>query len=327
MIFKCKNCGGNVLYHPEKKAMCCPYCDSINKEEPSAGTGDIHVCPDCGGSLLIEEHTSASRCPYCENYIIFEERTSGSFTPKFLIPFQYSRDRVKQLMKDKFKKATFAPTGFLSEVKLNSMEGTYVPFWLYDYDVKGLYEGEGQRVRTWTQGDMEYTETSFFHIQRDMDVKFQKIPVDASIKMSDHIMDLMEPYEYGQLVPFKPEYMSGFQGEKYNMYYDAVSSRAQERAKRDSKTLLHQSINGYINVRALSEHIGIRREEAAYALLPVWVYTYEYNGKEYPFYINGQTGKIVGKTPVSTLKVMAYGGTLWGILTAIMGMLYFLTNL
>ena len=35
----------------------------------------------------------------------------------------------------------------------------------------------------------------------------------------------------------------------------------------------------------------------------------------YPFYINGQTGKIVGKVPVSKQKVWVYGATLWGVLT------------
>ena len=33
MIFKCKNCGGNVVYSPERKKMFCPFCESEDSEE------------------------------------------------------------------------------------------------------------------------------------------------------------------------------------------------------------------------------------------------------------------------------------------------------
>jgi len=39
-------------------------------------------------------------------------------------------------------------------------------------------------------------------------------------------------------------------------------------------------------------------------LLPVWLCTYFYKQKKYKFLINGQTGKIYGKKPVSAVKVV-----------------------
>ena len=38
-------------------------------------------------------------------------------------------------------------------------------------------------------------------------------------------------------------------------------------------------------------------------LLPLWVCSYLYKSKRYHFLVNGQTGKIYGKKPVSALKV------------------------
>ena len=37
MIFKCKNCGGNVVYSPERKKMFCPFCESEDSEERQDG--------------------------------------------------------------------------------------------------------------------------------------------------------------------------------------------------------------------------------------------------------------------------------------------------
>ncbi len=327
MIFKCKNCGGNAIYSPEHKGMFCPYCDSEKSEERKYDLYDIKTCPDCGGELTIGEHTSALKCTYCDNSIILNERVEGEYLPKKLIPFQYSKSMVKTLMKEKFKKSIFAPTDFLSEAKLNSMSGQYIPFWMYDYDAKGVLQGEGVRTRSWRSGNMEYTEHSYYHVVRDMNIVYQNIPVDASIEMPDDIMNLMEPYSYDGMVDFRPEYMSGFDGEKYNMPSEMVENRARVKLQESVEAILRNSVNGYSRVNNRQVNILPHILNTDYCLLPVWKYIYKYNDILYPFYINGQTGKIVGKVPISKKKVWAYGATLWAILTAMIMMIGFLLTM
>lgn len=317
MIFKCKNCGGNAIYSPEHKGMYCPFCDSENSQERTDETSELKICPNCGGELQVEEHTSATQCPYCEYYIILNERVEGAYTPVKMIPFVFSKDMVKKLMKENFGKKIFAPIDFLSEVRLNSMSGEYVPFWMYDYETRCLYEGEGAKVRVSVVGDTEITETSFYHIVRDLSIQYQEIPADASLKMTDEIMDLLEPYEYQEMVEFCPEYMSGFFGEKYNMPAQEVEFRARNKMSESAETFLNQSISGYAKLAHRSKEIRVEDQQAQYILLPVWKYIYEYKEKMYPFYINGQTGKIIGQVPVSKAKVLAYGGTLWVCLMVI----------
>lgn len=315
MIFKCKNCGGNTIYSPEHKGMFCPYCDSEKSEERKYDLYNITTCPDCSGPLEYGEHTSAMRCPYCENSIILNERVEGDYLPKKLIPFKYSKDMVKKLLKDNFKKCIFAPTDFLSEAKLNSMSGEYIPFWMYDYNAHCIYRGEGVKVRTWRTGNIEHTETSYYDVVRDMNIAYQDIPVDASVSMPDEIMDLLEPYQYNEMVEFKPEYMSGFDGEKYNMTSDLVESRANVKMRSSATAIVKNSVSGYVRVSQHQLDVNPANTDTSYCLLPVWKYIYKYNDELYPFYVNGQTGKIVGKVPVSKKKVWAYGATLWGVLT------------
>ncbi|MCM1326057.1 MAG: hypothetical protein NC094_08580 [Bacteroidales bacterium] len=316
MIFKCKNCGGNVVYSPEKHKMYCPFCESESSEERKDFTeGDIKICPNCGGEVPVSEHTSATQCPYCDNYLILNPRVEGEYEPQIMIPFQLGKESCKQSIREKFKSQIFAPTDFLSEVRLNSMQGIYVPFWFYDYAVNCDFQGEGTKVHSWSSGDMRYTETSYYNVVRNMDIIFQKIPVDASIEMPDGIMDLMEPYQYQQLEAFKPEYMSGFYAEKYNMTADNVEERARKKMDEDARAMLRSSYPGYASVRPLRQNIQVRDSHIQYGLLPVWKYNYHYKDKDYPFYVNGQTGKIVGTAPFSKAKVWAYSGTLWACLT------------
>ena len=325
MIYKCVNCGGNVLYSPEKKKMLCPYCDSEDSHEVRYVRWEqMTVCPDCNGVIPVQEYTAATRCPYCDNYIVLDERVEGQFLPKRLIPFQLGKETVKQSLREKFKKNVFAPTDFLSEVRLETMEGDYVPFWFFDYDVNADYQGEGRKVRSWTSGNTQYTETSYYDVRRNLDIHFQNIPVDASIPMPDAIMDLMEPYDYKQLTDFDPKYLSGFMAERYNMPASDLENRARVKMGEDTKALMQQELSGYSGIKEIRNAAGVLREEQNYGMLPVWKYIYRYKGQDYPFYVNGQTGKIVGNAPLSAAKVWCYAGTLWLCLTIIGACLGFL---
>lgn len=322
MIFKCKNCGGNAIYSPERHKMYCPFCDSVDSQEKKTESQSLVTCINCGGEIHVNEFTSASKCAYCDNYIVFDERVSGQFLPRLIIPFHFSKDTVKKLLRDKFKSCIFAPWDFLSEAKLNEMTGMYVPYWMYDYHVHGCYDGEGKKIRTWISGDREYTETSVYHILRDMETDFDKMPVDASDAMPDAIMDLMEPFDYRSLVDFNEEYMSGFFGERYNEDDVLCEPRAVAKAKQDAETILKQSISGYTGLTSkVNNQITLNRSDTNYTLLPVWIYNYKYKNEDYRFHVNGQTGKIVGKVPTSVKKVFGYSATVFCSLFAILMMI------
>lgn len=317
MIFTCKNCGGNVVFSPEKQLMYCPYCEGENCEETNGKPTAVTQCSNCGGELQINEYTSSATCAYCGQHIIFDERITGAYAPQMILPFRIGKEAAKKKMRDTFSKEIFAPTSFLSEAKLNSMEGIYVPFWLYDYESSYDYEGTGTKIKVWSSGDTEYTETSFYSIKRNMDVKFDKVPVDASLGFNDEVMDLIEPYKYEDLTAFEAKYMSGFDGEVYSDTAQNLEPRAKGKAEKDAEELLRGTISGYTTVTPVRKNLMLRRKAEHYTLFPVWLYSYTYKGKTYQYHMNGQTGKLIGNVPVSAAKVCAYGAALSASITTI----------
>ncbi len=324
MLFRCKNCGGNTVYSPEKGKMYCPHCDGIDSGEIE-GAGIRAECVNCGAPLEIKEYNSTCKCEYCGSYIILDERVEGEYRPRMVLPFQIGMKRAVELLKEEFKSRVFTPGTFLAESTLEEMKGMYVPFWLYDYKADINYIGKGTKVRVWTGGDTEYTETSYYRVARNMGIDFRKVPVDASIAMPDDVMDLMEPFDYNASKEFQAEYMSGFYGEIYNEGADSLEERAKRKAENDADVLLKDTLGGYTSLIPERKDICLSRKEANYALLPVWRYIYKYQEKDYPFYVNGQTGKIIGSTPVSRKKVLAYGGTVfaavWMALSFLIGIM------
>ena len=57
-----------------------------------------------------------------------------------------------------------------------------------------------------------------------------------------------------------------------------------------------------------------------YALMPVWMLNTKWDGKDFLFAMNGQTGKLVGELPVNWRKF-------WGLFAAIAGSLSVLGSL
>ena len=62
----------------------------------------------------------------------------------------------------------------------------------------------------------------------------------------------------------------------------------------------------------------------SYALLPVWLLATRWNGQNYLFAMNGQTGKLIGDLPVSMGRYWAwFAGISLPLMALLAGLLYF----
>ena len=313
-----------MVFSPRLQKLYCPYCDGTDCDEQK-GDESMVTCPSCGGAIEAGSYTSATRCPSCGNHIIFDVRVRDEYRPDVVIPFKLEKEDAVEALEKEFGSRPYTPTSFLSEKSLVNLTGYYVPFFLYDYHADYEYDGEGTKTRSWRQGDYIYTEVSHFKLLRRMKADYSRIPADASIQMPDETMDLLEPYDYQLLTDFDPRYMSGFFGEIYNLPADELTGRAEAKARESAEHIMQQTLTDYKLRSPDIDSLSMDRTGTEFALFPVWKYTYRYDGQDYDFHVNGQTGKVIGKTPVSKLKVALYGLTcagLWAlIIDAVLGLL------
>lgn len=315
MIFKCKNCGANTVWSPEQDRMCCPHCDSIDSEE-LVTTENEYQCPLCGAPVEPKPYDSALKCEHCGAYMIFDERIRGKYEPHLIIPFKISKSKAKEIIREQFDKKIFLPTGFLKEASLEKMEGDYIPFFLFDIHCHYRYSARAQKVKKWVSGNTEYTETSVYQLYRTMDADFNRVPTDASETMPDNEMDLLEPFDYSSMYAFQPKFMSGFRGELYSVDGPTLEPRAKAKVRKDAVALMQETIGGYSSVVPECDDCQCQTKEENYALLPVWNYKYRYRGKEYLFRLNGETGKLIGKAPLSVGKMIGCAATVFSLVTA-----------
>lgn len=288
------------------------YNDPYDNDEPSRHTTfqgheavEYH-CKNCGAVLITDTQTTATTCSFCGAGVVLGDRLSGSFAPSVVIPFTISKEEAQEAFKKWCKKGLLTPKDFMTADRIKNITGLYVPFWLYDLNGRGEAEATCTRVRTYTQGDWIYTETKYYHVYRKVDLNYSRIPCDASKKMEDHMMDKLEPYQYSNLKEFNMPYLAGYIAEKYDFDDEQMLPRIKERVSKYVDNYISSTISGYSSVSYHRKDINIRKKNAAYALLPVWMVCYDYRQAEHIFAMNGQTGKIVGKPPLSKAKVAAW---------------------
>ena len=336
MIFKCRNCGGNSVFSPEKQEMFCPYCESENSADKKGET-KVNLCSNCGAELSIGENIMACKCDSCDSYLIFEERMTGEFAPHLVLPFKIGKETSKKILRTEFGSRMFIPSDFLTDAKLEKLEGIYVPYFMFDFDCNYKFVGKALKIREWSSGNTDYRETSYYNVEREIDVRFSKIPVDASDTLDDRNMDLIEPYNYYGLINFEEKYLSGFIGEKFHHPIMDYMERAKAKAFVDAETMMQREASTPANNYNMSANVAMAMASGAfsnasyrydvvepinkdvkfdylegnYALLPIWSYLYQYGDKKYQYFINGQTGKLVGEVPISVKKVVSYSTTLF----------------
>ena len=71
-------------------------------------------------------------------------------------------------------------------------------------------------------------------------------------------------------------------------------------------TELQKTVQGYDTVNVQNQSFRICRADMKYALMPVWMLSTKWNGQNFLFAMNGQTGKLIGDLPVDKGKYLAW---------------------
>ena len=330
--YKCPTCASDLAYDIEKDAMACPHCqlvvpidintvpdekeytyqDDATHEKQEYGAEAVEFfCRNCGAVIVSDENTAATWCHYCDSPVVLQERLAGQLAPTYVIPFQVTKEQAQKAFEDWSKKGLFTPKSFREAKKVKSVQGIYVPFWLYDVSSEGSVQARATKVRTYVRGDYIYTETKHFSIFRRAKMNYIHVPADASEKMNDTIMNLLEPYDYRQLQRFQMPFLAGFSADKYSYTAEQMYGRVQARVEEFVKQYIRGTIGSYSTVNYQSEQINSEMKHADYTMLPVWVFSYDYKDAEHMFVMNGQTGKIVGTLPVDRKRLFGF----WSLFT------------
>ena len=317
MASLCKNCSGILNYDPVKKALVCKSCGStfnaedvkdyseellsdvhtLRKTNPSASfyEANIYVCNHCGAEVIVHSAESSTFCVYCGNPAIVFSRVSKQVKPDGLIPFKISKELAIENVKEQFAKASYIPKE-LRDLKPDKVRGIYVPYWIVEGDFHDAIVTETTQMTQRSGETHRHREYIYHGIAGSF--KARNVLCDASRRLSDAMTYRLEPFFLSDLVDFDPDYLAGYYSNVSDITLKELRESAANRCDISFSDNAKNNAEGYDYKVIKSSPSFDLHDDPIYVLLPVWCFTYIYDGIPHTILVNGQTGKVTGTAPV-----------------------------
>lgn len=323
MITQCKNCAGQLVFDPKKQMLVCDHCGSeFRPEEFTAeekeslyaqkaesmndiyGTDSkefmdcyVYTCHTCGGEVIINGTEASTKCIYCGSSTVVFNRISKQKRPKYIIPFNLSKEDAVESIRQRFKKGMFIPRD-IKHFQADNVRGIYIPYWVVDCDHKASVVVSG------IVGSGKHSRTVYYG--RAGHLNLSKLPLDASKMLSDESSSRLEPFNLEGMKSFDEDYLLGFYSNVSDVTYGDLRKAACKRANEYFNQLVLDSIKGASSKKVIASNTltKIDYNNLRYAMFPAWFVTYYHKGKHNTILVNGQTGKVVCGVPWN--KVLFY---------------------
>lgn len=327
---KCPQCNGTMDFDPNTGGLKCPYCGYEEKivkeyEEPeiaeeqdftkAEATANCNwgvetktvICKMCGGESVYDALQIAGTCPYCGSNQVLEEKGKNTLAPGGVCVFKIDKKTAAENFSKWLGKRFFCPKIVKETAQADKFQGLYLPYWTFDTDTVTHYTARYGHDKRRRKSDGSYDIVTDWHSTSGIHNQFVDDElVNASTQHDRSLMAGLEPFNTKDNVAYKPEYIAGFASERY-----AIGLKeGWEKAKSSIYAKLRNNIRNRIRSEKRADRVDNLNTKTVYnnitykyLLLPIWISSFRYGGKTYQFMVNGQTGKVAGRTPIDKLKV------------------------
>jgi len=275
-------------------------------------------CQSCGAKLVLESNMRTALCPYCASpSIVTRPPSANRPSPTFLVGFVIDHDRATKAVKNWIAGShMFARSDFKAAVP-ELTRGVYLPAYLYAAVANTVYSasiGENYtEIETYTTVDSKgksvtrtrtVTKTEWLPLSGDHCSYVVDVIVSASRGVANDALEAIEPFDLRALRRYADSFLSGWLAEESSRSQDECFRLAHDETVAKVGGMLQNFMPGD-SYSSLQHQTELSHEVIDLVLLPIWTYAVRYAEDRPPVQIlvNGQTGRVGGKVPVSAAKV------------------------
>jgi DNA-directed RNA polymerase subunit RPC12/RpoP len=334
LLFPCPGCNAQLHFNPKSQQLECDYCGvkvaidrgtdhikennlrqqlSVNENPDVLIEQQVYKCTRCGSEVAFSSETPTFVCTFCNfevvNPVAYKTRI---IQPSGIIPFTIEKQQAVTIFKNWLGKGWWAPGDLSQFARQDALHGMYLPFWTYDAQTNSEWSGYGGRyyyetVETTDADGNKKTEeiqrTEWIYRSGTYENFFDDILIGGAKELPQNEYESVFPYKLDELVNFDARYLSGFEADVYDISVNDGYSKAEDIMKQ----VIYDACVDLCTIdtyRDVEVDTAYSNQTYKHILLPLWICSYMYKSKQYHFLINGQTGKIHGKKPVSATKVV-----------------------
>ncbi len=334
----CPSCGGEAQWNPARKALVCPYCGTVSPAEMNPSTGEIVEhdlvkalrsidenhrgwdaekvsvkCQSCQAVSVFDPSRVSQRCDFCgSSSLIPIEQQTKPIRPESLLEFKISETQVRDAARQWYGSRWFAPNALKRRALTDTVHGIYIPYWTFDAQVHAdwsamsgdyYYETESYTDSNGQRQTRQVQKTRWYPTSGSLDHFFDDELVAASKGVQIDLLRKVEPFPTTtDLKAYDARYLSGWVAEQYQIDLVAAAQASQQQIEGKTRALCAQQVPGDTH-RDLQVQADFSGQTFKHVLVPVWLISYTYGSTVYQVVINGYTGAIAGKHPLSWIKI------------------------
>lgn len=327
--YPCSQCGADLRFAPGQTHLSCAHCGheeeiaAIPDAKAARALGEIDLaeglradiapalveearvtaCRSCGAQVEFFGAGHSDECPWCASPIVADTAAHRQIRPQALIPFKLTEAAAQEAMRRWLKGLWFAPNALRHYARGgHRMQGLYSPWWTFDAATRSRYTGRRGVRRRVKRGKDTETEVQWTRVAGKVARFFDDVAIVGSTSLPRAHAEGLQPWDFTDLAPYSPDYLSGFRAEAYTIGLADAHGRAREVMTGQIRADVSRDIGGDEQV-ITSLDTDWRDETFKHVLLPVWMAAYRFRGRSYRFIVNGQTGKVQGERPWSAWKI------------------------
>ena len=146
------------------------------------------------------------------------------------------------------------------------------------------------------------TDLDLGHYERFIDDEV----VYGSKKTTNPYIKSVSDFDFSKLRNYDPQFVAGFTAERYSVGLDEgwdIAKTQIQKTLNSEISSMEKKKRGADRVDKLNFNTAYSKVTYKYVLAPIWIANFKFKEKVYNIVINGQTGKISGKSPISPIKV------------------------
>jgi DNA-directed RNA polymerase subunit RPC12/RpoP len=326
VITQCPSCGANTVYDIETGTLKCTHCEfkkfiavdteRVMKRDLAEGIAlsseggeevKVYKCVSCGSRDTAHGRGITNRCGFCGSTNIVLESGGGGLKPDSCVAYLISRTKAEELFKAWLLSKKMAPKAFRNEDIRDSIKQVYFPVFSFSAATESNYSGTmGREVKyTYYADHKPYTgtRTDYSPISGQIWQHYDYCLQPCGAGMDEKQFRALAPFDLMWIKPFKAEYISGTSTEFYSRDLADCYKDFNEQVKIDLKKRIKER-HAADTITKLTLTTKFEEVKFNYVLLPIYTAGYTFKGKKYNFFINGISGKIVGKSPKSLWKIL-----------------------
>ncbi|MEO8840679.1 MAG: hypothetical protein ABI591_07960 [Kofleriaceae bacterium] len=280
--------------------------------------GSVFACGQCGATLAFDG-VRTQCCPYCDSPNFVERPpTPGLPDPQFVVTFVGDAAVARRALDRWLGSRSMFADRALRGAKVEDLRGVYVPAYLYSAVARTDYTAQiGENyteTETYTTTDSQgksttatrtVTRTEYRALAGEHIGYVSDVIVTASAGLGNSELERIEPFDLKQMRRFAAPLISGWITEEYSRAKDDCVKLSRSEALDQIAAKLGRFMPGD-SYSDLTYKTAVSWESLDPVLVPVWVFAVRYRDDKDPLrvLINGQTGRIAGKVPLSPWKIV-----------------------